>query len=166
MAKKLSAAILLYRFRDGRLEVFLVHPGGPFWAKKDDGAWSLPKGEYLAEDDALAVAKREFLEEVGQEVEGQLVPLTAIKQPSGKVISAWAVKGDVDPTTLKSNTFSMEWPPKSGKQKEFSEIDRGEWFSPRTAKAKILPGQVGFIDQLLVLLNMAADSADEHNMYS
>lgn len=147
-SKKLSAGILLYRKRDDEIEVFLVHPGGPFWAKKDDGAWSIPKGEYVEGEDPLAVAKREFHEETGSQVSGDYLPLIPLNQPSGKVISAWAVKGEVDPASLRSNTFCMEWPPKSGKLQEFPEVDRGMWCDLPTARKKLLPGQRAFLDQL------------------
>jgi predicted NUDIX family NTP pyrophosphohydrolase len=152
MAKKFSAGILLYRLRDGEAQVFLVHPGGPFWAKKDDGAWSIPKGEYQDGDDPLATAKREFLEETGSEVTGSFRALSPVKQPSGKVVSAWAVEGDLDTATLKSNTFSLEWPPRSGRMQEFPEVDRGAWFDLPTAQTKLQPGQRGFLDQLQQLL--------------
>lgn len=154
--KKLSAGILLYRMRGGEIEVFLVHPGGPFWARKDEGAWSIPKGEYVANDDPLATAKREFHEETGFEVGRSFHPLTPLKQPSGKVISAWAVEGDVDAADVKSNTFSLEWPPHSGKTQEFPEVDRGAWFDLPTAQAKLQPGQRGFLDQLQQLLRDTA----------
>ena len=153
MAKKLSAGILLYRKRDDEIEVFLVHPGGPFWAKKDDGAWSIPKGEYDEGEDPLVVAKREFHEETGSQVSGDGLPLTPLKQPSGKVITAWAVEGEVDPAALRSNTFSIEWPPKSGKQQEFPEVDRAMWCDLATARQKLLPGQHAFLDQLQQLLS-------------
>ena len=146
--KKLSAGILLYRLQDGKIEVFLVHPGGPFWAKRDEGVWSIPKGEYEAGEDPLAVAKREFQEETGFEIDGPLRPLSALKQPNGKTISAWAVEGDVDATALTSNTFTLEWPPKSGRVREFPEVDRGAWFDLPTARIKLLAGQRGFLDQL------------------
>ncbi len=148
MAKKLSAGILLYRQREGNVQVFLVHPGGPFWVGKDDGAWSIPKGEYSDGDDPLATAKREFFEETGFEVTGTCYALLPLKQPSGKVVSAWAIKGDLDAAGMKSNTFSLEWPPRSGKMQEFPEIDRGGWFDLSTARTKLLPGQRGFLDQL------------------
>src|SRR5262245_23046887 len=151
-SKKLSAGILLYRQRGGEIEVFLVHPGGPFWAKKDDGAWSIPKGEYSEDEDPLAVAKREFYEETGSQVSGDNLTLPPVKQPSGKVITAWAVEGELDPASLRSNIFSMEWPPKSGKQLEFPEVDRGMWCDLATARIKLLPGQRAFLDQLLKLL--------------
>ncbi len=149
---KSSAGILLYRFRDKTLQVFLVHPGGPFWAKKDTGAWSIPKGEFTPGEDPLLAAKREFQEETGQEPKGKLVPLTPIKQSSGKIIQVWALQGDLDPTTIKSNTFTMEWPPRSGRQQEFPEIDRAAWFTLEQAREKIVPGQVGFLKELEILL--------------
>ena len=148
MAKKRSAGILLYRQTHGRLEVFLVHPGGPFWSKKDDGAWSIPKGEYDEAEDALAVAKREFQEETGFEVPEDGVPLLPVRQPSGKLISAWAVPGDVDAGAIRSNTFSLEWPPKSGRTTEYPEVDRAAWFDVPRARMKLLPGQRAFLDQL------------------
>ena len=159
MAKKLSAGILLYRKRDSELEVFLVHPGGPFWAKKNEGAWSIPKGEYTEGEDPLAVAKREFHEETGSEVHGTCIALLPLKQPSGKVIAAWAVEGEIDPASLRSNTFSMEWPPKSGKLKEFPEVDRAVWCDLTTARQKLLPGQCSFLDQLQSLLNKSGQVA-------
>lgn len=145
---KLSAGILLYRIENNQLEVFLVHPGGPFWAKKDEGAWSLPKGEYEPEEDALQAAKREFKEETGFEIAGEFVELGSIKQPSGKVITAWAVQGDCDASAVKSNTFEMEWPPRSGKKAEFPEADRAGWFAIKEARVKILKGQAGFLEEL------------------
>ncbi len=152
MAKKLSAGVLLYRVRRGEVEVFLVHPGGPYWARKDDGAWSIPKGEYDEGDDPFATAKREFCEETGSEVAGSFRALSPLAQPSGKVVSAWAVEGDLDAATVKSNTFSLEWPPHSGKRQEFPEVDRGEWFDMLTARTKLQSGQRGFLDQLQQLL--------------
>ena len=149
---KLSAGIVLYRLQSGEVEVFLVHPGGPFWARKDEGAWSIPKGEYEAGEDPLTVARREFREETGFDIEGTFHPLTALKQPSGKVVSAWAVEGDVDATALTSNTFTLEWPPKSGKTRAFPEVDRGAWFNLPTARVKLQPGQRGFLDQLQCLV--------------
>ena len=149
MPKKFSAGILLYRQSHGELEVFLVHPGGPFWAKKDAGAWSIPKGEYAEGEDPAAAARREFHEETGCELTGVLQSLTSLKQPSGKVISAWAVEGDIDPAMLKSNTFPLEWPPRSGKFQQFPEIDRGAWFDLLTARDKILAGQRPFLEQLV-----------------
>lgn len=154
-SKKLSAGILLYRTRGEEMEIFLVHPGGPFWAKKDEGAWSIPKGEYEPGTDALATARREFREETGVDVEGEFLPLAALKQPSGKVISAWAVEGDLDAPALISNTFTLEWPPKSGKIREFPEVDRGAWFDLPAARMKLQSGQRGFLDQLRELLRRA-----------
>ncbi len=148
MAKKLSAGLLFYRMRGGKVEVFLVHPGGPFWAKKNEGAWSIPKGEHDEGEDPLAAAMREFQEETGFAVSGDCRALAPLKQPSGKVISAWAVEGEVDAASIKSNTFSLEWPPKSGKMKDFPEVDRAGWFDLPTARLKILPGQQPFLDQL------------------
>ena len=148
MTTSVSAGILLYRFRGAMLEVFLVHPGGPYWQKKDAGVWSIPKGELEEGADALATAQREFREETGSEVSGEFVPLPPLKQPSGKLVHAWAVDGDVDATSITSNTFRMEWPPRSGRQQEFPEIDRGAWFPLSAAKEKILSGQRGFLEQL------------------
>ncbi|MGO9324540.1 MAG: NUDIX domain-containing protein [Terracidiphilus sp.] len=148
---KLSAEILLYRKNNGRLEVFLVHPGGPFWKNKDLGAWSIPKGEYEVGEDPLAAAKREFAEETGHTIpDGELAPLSDLKQPSGKIVSAWAIEGDCS-LDIRSNMFSLEWPPKSGKHVDFPEVDRAGWFELAEARAKLLPGQHGFLDQLALL---------------
>jgi predicted NUDIX family NTP pyrophosphohydrolase len=151
MSKK-SAGLIIYRFKGPQLEVFLVHPGGPFWAKKDDGAWSIPKGEYSDDEEPLSVAKREFNEETGREAHGDFIPLKPIKQPSGKIISAWAVEGDCDATRIRSNTFMMQWPPRSGRQAEFPEVDRAGWFTINTATRKILKGQKGFLEELCEIL--------------
>lgn len=148
MPKKISAGILLYRRRGDALEVFLVHPGGPFWAKKDLGAWSLPKGELGEGEDPLAAARREFTEETSFRVEGPFHPLGEQKQKSGKIIKAWAAEGDCDAGALCSNLFSMEWPPRSGKQQQFPEADRGGWFSIEEAREKVHPGQVVFVERL------------------
>jgi predicted NUDIX family NTP pyrophosphohydrolase len=148
MAKKLSAGIVLYRRRGQGIEVLLVHPGGPFWAKKDEGAWSIPKGEYLEGEDPLTVAKLEFYEETGTEVSGPCFALTPAKQPSGKIITAWAVEGDLDPTAFRSNTFSMEWPPKSGQVQSFPEVDRVLWCDLALARKKLLIGQRVLLDEL------------------
>ena len=145
---KQSAGLLLFRETGGQLEVLLVHPGGPFWAKKDAGAWSIPKGEFEKDEDPLAAAMREFEEETGCTVAGEAIPLKPLRQPGGKVVYAWAMKADFDPAHLRSNTFTMEWPPKSGNHKEFPEIDRAAWFSLEDAGHKILKGQSGFLAQL------------------
>jgi predicted NUDIX family NTP pyrophosphohydrolase len=150
---KLSAGILMFRRRDSALEVFLVHPGGPFWRNKDAGAWSLPKGEYTEGQDLLEAAKREFREETGITAQGEFISLGELKQSSAKSITAWAIEGDFPPESLRSNTFSMEWPPKSGRQQEFPEVDRGAWFAVYDAKKRILKGQIGFLDKLAALLN-------------
>jgi predicted NUDIX family NTP pyrophosphohydrolase len=147
--KKTSAGLLLYRRRGEDMEVFLVHPGGPFWAKKDLGAWSLPKGEIEEGEDPLAAAVREFKEETGFTIDGELRPLRSLRQSSGKTIMAWAVEGDCNPTELRSGLFSMEWPPRSGKQQEFPEVDRGAWFTLEEARRRIVPGQAPFLDGLI-----------------
>jgi predicted NUDIX family NTP pyrophosphohydrolase len=144
---KRSAGLLLYRKSDP-LEIFLVHPGGPFWARKDDGAWSLPKGEYSENEEALLAAKREFQEETGISVDGEFLPLGELRQSGGKIVTAWALQQDVDADSVTSNMFSMEWPPKSGKMQEFPEVDRAAWFPVSQARIKILKGQVAFIDRL------------------
>ena len=146
--KKTSAGILLYRLSDDEPEVFLVHPGGPFWAKKDEGAWSVPKGLFEEEENPLDAARREFREETGSDISGNFMELTPLRQPSGKVVYVWAVEGNIDATSIKSNMFSMEWPPKSGKEQEFPEVDKGGWFTMAQAREKLLPGQRGFLDQL------------------
>lgn len=151
MVKK-SAGLLMYRRRQGVLEFFLVHPGGPFWSKKDTGSWSIPKGEYASGEDPLEVAKREFQEETSFKASGEFIPLTSRKQPSGKIITAWAFEGDCDASAVKSNTFLTEWPPRSGRQQEFPEVDRAGWFSISVAKEKIIKGQTGFLDGLTQIL--------------
>jgi predicted NUDIX family NTP pyrophosphohydrolase len=149
---KRSAGILLYRKREYVLEVFLVHPGGPFWKNKDDGAWSIPKGECDEEADLLSEAKREFFEETGVELRGGFRPMTPVRQAGRKVVYAWAVQGDLDPGKLRSNTFTMEWPPRSGKRQEFAEVDRGDWFTLSRARVKILTGQRPLLDELSRLI--------------
>ena len=144
---KKSAGILLYRLEKG-FEVFLVHPGGPFFAQKDLGAWSIPKGEFTDEE-PLEAAKREFQEEVGLALTGEFIELSPVKHKSGKMVFAWAQKGNVDPQSLVSNTFEMQWPPLSGKFQEFPEVDRGEWFTADVAKQKINPAQIPLIDELI-----------------
>jgi len=152
MAGKQSAGLLMYRRRDGRVEVFLVHPGGPFWAKKDAAAWSIPKGEFAADEDPLAAAQREFAEETGLTPSGPFAALAPIKQTGGKTVQAWAVEGDCDPAAVRSNTFTIEWPPRSGRRQEFPEVDRAEWFTLGVARNKIHKGQVALLDQLERLL--------------
>lgn len=147
-----SAGLLMYRIRGGALEVFLVHPGGPFWAKRDLGAWSIPKGEYASEEDPLAAARREFEEETGLRPGGPLLPLASARQPGGKEVLAWAVEGDADPAAIRSNAFSMEWPPRSGRKAEFPEVDRAAWFTIDVARGKILKGQSAFLERLERLL--------------
>jgi predicted NUDIX family NTP pyrophosphohydrolase len=151
MSRK-SAGLLPYRYIGGTLEVFLVHPGGPYWAKKDDGAWSIAKGEYSDEEDALIAARREFTEETGFVPAGEFLPLESARQKSGKVITAWAFRGDFDAAGLQSNLFSMEWPPRSGNMAEFPEVDRGAWFSIDEANVKLIEGQRLFLTRLLDLV--------------
>ena len=146
---KRSAGILMYRRRGSEPELLLVHPGGPFWKNKDLGAWSIPKGEYLEGEDALAVARREFEEETGTRPQGDCLPLGEIVQAGGKVVTAFALDGDFDPATLRSNSFEIEWPPKSGRKASFPEVDRAQWFSPAEAREKILKSQGEHIDRLL-----------------
>ena len=144
----------MYRALGEGLEVFLAHPGGPFWAKKDEGAWSIPKGLPDSGEDLLAAAKREFHEETGFTAEGDFTPLGAFKQPGGKIVHAWAVEGDCDPAKLVSNLFEIEWPPKSGRRARFPEIDRAGWFAPREAQTKILRGQQPILAKLFALLDV------------
>ena len=138
----------MYRGGAGGLEVLLAHPGGPFWAKKDEGVWSIPKGEFADTEDSLAAAGREFEEETGMAPRGDFIPLTPLRQPGGKVVFAWAVKGDFDPAALTSNMFSLEWPPGSGRMREFPEVDRVAWLTVNAAMRKILPGQAPFLREL------------------
>jgi predicted NUDIX family NTP pyrophosphohydrolase len=145
---KKSAGLLLFRQRRDSIEVFLVHPGGPFWAKKDDGAWSIPKGEFTGDENPLDAAKREFEEETGISVAGDFRPLDPVRQPSGKMVYAWAVRGEADSSAIRSNTFLMELPKGSGKMREFPEVDRAEWFSLDVARRKILKGQLELLDQM------------------
>jgi len=151
---KTSAGILLYRGEGESLELLLVHPGGPFWAKKDEGAWSIPKGELDEGEESRACALRELEEEIGLSLDltaEQLVELGEVRLKSGKWVHGWAAEGDFDPATLNSNTFAMEWPPRSGEEREFPEVDRAEWFAPEQARRKINPAQAAFIDMLLAL---------------
>jgi predicted NUDIX family NTP pyrophosphohydrolase len=146
---KQSAGILLYRNISNQLEVFLVHPGGPFFKNKDAGAWSIPKGEFLSDEDPLLAARREFEEETGKPITGDdFIKLSPVKLKSGKTVHAWAVEGNIDPEKIVSNLFEIEWPPKSGKQTSFAEIDRGGWFGVDEAKVKINPAQAALVDEL------------------
>lgn len=151
--KKRSAGILLYRSNDNGLEVLLAHPGGPFYKKRDLGVWSIPKGEFNETENPEEAAIREFKEELGAEISGEMVELSPVVQKSGKEVIAWAVKGEFNPESLISNTFPMEWPPKSGKFQEFAEVDRVEWFDIETAKEKIIPGQVPLLAELVTVLD-------------
>jgi predicted NUDIX family NTP pyrophosphohydrolase len=146
--KKQSAGILLFRGSKAELEVFLVHPGGPLWARRDTGAWSVPKGEYSGEEDALAAGKREFEEETGVAINGDFMSLGEVKQADGTVVRAWALEYDLDPASLKSNTFKLEWPPKSGKIREFPEVDAWAWFLLAVARGKIVKAQGAFLTRL------------------
>jgi predicted NUDIX family NTP pyrophosphohydrolase len=145
---KQSAGILLYRYKSTQLQIFLVHPGGPFFKNKDEGAWSIPKGEFLEDEEALVAAKREFFEETGQTIDGDFKQLSPVQLKSGKIVHAWAIEGDINHEVILSNTFEMEWPPKSGKLSSFPEVDRAAWFDPETAKVKINPAQAKFIEEL------------------
>lgn len=159
MPKK-SAGLLLFRRGADDIEVLLVHPGGPFWAKKDDGAWSIPKGEFADDEDALSAAKREFEEETGwkagagnRDDDSEFIELEPVRQPGGKIVYAWALNDDHDCSTLRSNLFSIEWPPRSGRQQEFPEVDKAAWFAIDVAMRKILKGQVGLLEQLRQLMS-------------
>jgi predicted NUDIX family NTP pyrophosphohydrolase len=156
---KRSAAILVYRHTQGALEVFLVHPGGPFWAKKDVGAWSIPKGEFEETEEGLAAAKREFVEEVGQSIDGDFVALSPVRQKGGKIIHTWAVEGEVDEARIKSNEFEMEWPPRSGRRARFPEVDRGQWFLVPEARRRLLSSQVPIIDELAARLGAGDENS-------
>ena len=155
MPKK-SAGILLFRFANSKLEVFLVHPGGPFWINKDLNSWSVPKGEFADDEEPLEAARREFEEETGIALpEADFIPLVPVSQKSGKQIYCYACMGDLDPVKIKSNTFEIEWPPKSGSKKSFPEIDRGEWFAVPEAKRRVIEAQTGLIDQLIDILKIS-----------
>lgn len=145
---RMSAGILLFKKTEAGLEVFLVHMGGPFWARKDDGAWSIPKGEIDNNEDPLDAAKREFGEEVGALPAGDPISLATMRQPGGKIVHCWAIQADFDPASLTSNSFRMQWPPNSGKYQEFPEVDRAAWFSMEEARRKILSSQVGLLDEV------------------
>jgi predicted NUDIX family NTP pyrophosphohydrolase len=146
---KQSAGLLLFREADEGIELFLVHPGGPFYKNKDIGVWSIPKGEFDETEDALTAARREFEEETGFKIAGDFFELEAVKQKGGKMVYCWGVEADVDAAAVVSNTFPMEWPPKSGRTQEFPEVDRAGWFTPEAAKEKILPSQLPLIASLL-----------------
>lgn len=154
--QRVSAGLVLFRRRRGAIEVLLVHPGGPYWAKRDDGAWSIPKGEPDGDEDLLEVARREIREETGCEPDGPFRPLTPVRQRGGKIVHAWAVQGDCDPSELRSNTFTMEWPPRSGRRQEFPEVDRAAWFTLDEARAKINEGQRPLLDEVRALLEQDA----------
>jgi predicted NUDIX family NTP pyrophosphohydrolase len=147
MVKK-AAGILLYREHRSSLEVFLIHPGGPYWANKDEGSWSIPKGEFPDEEDPLEAAQREFQEETGFPVQGPFISIGSVKQASGKIVQAWACKGDLNASAIQSNTFHLEWPPHSGNIQEFPEADRAEWFTLGQAQKKILRAQLPFLKNL------------------
>ena len=151
--RKYSAGILLFRFKDKKLEIMLVHPGGPFWAKKDRGVWSTPKGLIEKHENPLEAAKREFKEETGFEVDGKFIDLGQVKS-SNKVIQVWALEKNLDVTRIVSNTFTLEWPKNSWIEQEYPEIDKASWFDIEQAKVKILKGQLGFIDQLIATLSI------------
>lgn len=163
MAKR-SAGLLLYRRGADGLEVFLVHPGGPFWAKKDRGAWSVPKGEYGADEDPLTAAQREFLEETGFAVSGPFVELGTIRQATGKLVSVWAVEGDCDPAALVSNLCEIEWPPRSGRTMQIPEVDRGAWFALHEASEQILDSQRPLLERLVLKAGPGrrSPSRDDH----
>jgi predicted NUDIX family NTP pyrophosphohydrolase len=148
-----SAGIALFRRTSGAIELLLVHPGGPVWKNRDDGAWSFPKGEYDDDEDALTVARRELLEETGCAAPGDAVVLGTVKQRGGKIVHLWAVEGDCEADAITSNTFSMEWPPRSGRRQEFPEVDRAGWFAPEDARRKLIEAQRPFVDRLLELTN-------------
>ena len=148
-----SAGVIMYRRRRDTCEILLVHPGGPYWSRKDLGAWSIPKGEYETDEDPLEAAKREFREETGFTAEGDFIQLHQRRQSGGKLVSAWALEGDCDASKTISNTFTMEWPPHSGQQREFPEVDRAQWFPLDVAKEKILRGQTGFLEELDKILH-------------
>src|SRR5579875_1281900 len=145
-----SAGIFLYRFQSGLLEVFLVHPGGPFWLNKDAGAWSIPKGEFTDEEAPLAAAKREFAEETGTQLSGNFLQLSPIKQKGGKIVYAWALEGNIDAANIQCNMFQIQWPPNSGQWKTYPEVDKAEWFSIAAAKEKINTAQIELLDELVV----------------
>jgi len=149
MAKQ-SAGVLLYRFIEDQLQVFMVHPGGPFFRNKDEGSWSIPKGEFTDDENPLEAAKREFWEETTQKIDGDFIKLTPIRQQGRKTVHEWADQGDIDHKTIVSNTFEIEWPPRSGKKQAFPEIDKAAWFDIETAITKINPAQAGLVNELVL----------------
>lgn len=155
MARKKSAGILLFRRTDNDIEVLLAHPGGPLWKNKDEGAWTIPKGEFAEDEQPLDAANREFTEETGVALYGEFIELTPVKQKSGKTVYAWALEFDIKASEIQSNVFEMEWPPKSGKLNRFPEIDRAAWFGTEEAKQKIIPAQAAFIEELIGKLGRA-----------
>jgi predicted NUDIX family NTP pyrophosphohydrolase len=155
---KRSAGLLMYRFRDGALEALLVHPGGPYWAKKDAGAWFIPKGEVAPGEGDAAAAIREFTEETGLKPHGPYAMLGSVRHKGGKVVTAWAFEGDCDPSTLTSNTFSMEWPPHTGRQREFPEIDRADFFTEPAAREKMYPAELEFVTRLVSICGRGESS--------
>jgi predicted NUDIX family NTP pyrophosphohydrolase len=159
MAAKISAGVIPFRRTQGRLEVFLVHPGGPFWQNRDVGAWSIAKGEAGEDEDLLQTARREFNEETGVSVEGDFIALAPVRQAGGKVVHAWAIECDFDANAITSNEFSLEWPPRSGVMRQFPEVDRGQWFGVADASVRVLPGQRGLIDELQQKLAAASAAA-------
>jgi predicted NUDIX family NTP pyrophosphohydrolase len=158
MAKKQSAGIVAYRMHSKEPELFLVHPGGPFWAKKDDGAWSIPKGEFADAEDKLQAARREFAEETGLALDGTFRELAVVKQPGGKVIHAWAIEQELDASLVRSNLFVLEWPPRSGRRQEFPEVDRADWFAWPLALRKVLKGQRPILIQVLRELGVTQEA--------
>jgi predicted NUDIX family NTP pyrophosphohydrolase len=147
-----SAGILMYRWREGRPEVLLAHPGGPYWVKRDVGAWTIPKGAIEEGEEPIDAARREFREEIGFDAPGEAIPLTPLRQPSRKMVHAWAVEGDCDAAAIDSNRFEVEWPPRSGRMGSYPEVDRAGWFTLAEARVKLLPGQVPFVNELEALL--------------
>lgn len=143
-----SAGIALYRRVPDGIELFLAHPGGPFWRNKDDGAWTFPKGEYTGDEDPLVAARREFREEIGLDLDGDFIDLGTVKQAGGKMVRVFAIEGDCDPAAIHSNTFRQIWPPRSGQYVEFPEVDRAAWFSPSAARTKLINAQTEFVDRL------------------
>ena len=148
MTANTAAGLLMCRVSGGFLQYFLVHPGGPFWKNKDLGSWSIPKGEYSSDENPLDAARREFLEETGQDIDGDFIELTAVRQKAGKLVQAWAVEGDFNPDLLQSNNFEIEWPPRSGKYRSFPEVDKAAWFNLEEAKIKINPAQLALLEEL------------------